>query len=295
MSKKEKILWGLFFTGILIFTLRVMFLTRIGKPHEFPLQIAVKEILAPLQKGITTIIKQTDNVLVYFQDNRILRQQNEELTEKVGSLEEELFSLKDQELENQRLLKLLNYQEEKSGNYDLEMAKVIGRNPANWYEMITLDKGKKQGIRPGMVVVNHDGLIGRVIQVTINTADVLLILDREGAVGGRIFENRHTPGVVVGVDNSQYLQMIHLPHDVPIEVNQTVVTSGLGGVYPGGIRIGQVIEVTLEPQGLMKQAKIKPFVDFSRLEEVFIIKQVKMLEETIMPADEISSEVGGGS
>jgi len=295
VTKKEKILWGLFFTGILLFTVRIMFLTRIEKPQEFPLQIAVKEILVPFQKGITAIIKETDNLLVYFQDNRILRQQNEELITKVGCLEEELFSLKEQELENQRLLKLLHYQEEKSGNYSLEMAKVIGRNPANWYEIITLDKGKKQGISPGMVVVNHDGLIGRVIQVTINTADVLLILDREGAVGGRIFENRHTPGVVVGVDNSQYLQMIHLPHDVPIEENQTVVTSGLGGVYPGGIRIGTVIEVALEPEGLMKKAKIKPFVDFSRLEEVFIIKQVKVPEATAMPEDETLSEVGGGS
>ncbi len=77
--------------------------------------------------------------------------------------------------------------------------------------------------------------------------------------------------------------MIHLPHDVPIEPNQTVVTSGLGGVYPGGIRIGKVIEVQLEPQGLTKTAKIKPFVDFDRLEEAFIIKEVKLPEESVEP------------
>lgn len=283
MTRKKRILVGILLAGILFLTLRVMFLTSLERNKAFPLEIALREMLAPLQRGITSIINATDNFKTHFEDNERLRQQNEQLRQEISSLSEKVFSLQEQELENERLRELLDYQQEKSGNYGLELAHVIGRNPTNWYEMIILDKGKKQGVRPGMVVVNHDGLIGRVVQVSTNTAHVLLILDREGAVGGRIFENRYTPGVVVGVDNSQYLEMIHLPHDVPIEPNQTVVTSGLGGVYPGGIRIGKVIEVQLEPQGLTKTAKIKPFVDFDRLEEAFIIKVVKLPEDSVEP------------
>lgn len=281
MTRKKKVLVGVLLTGLVLLTLRIMFLTGLERTRTLPFEVAIREMLAPFQKGITSIINTADNYTAYFEDNELLRRQNEQLQQKVSNLEEEIYSLQEQKLENERLRALLDYQQEKYDNYDLELAKVIGRNPTNWYEMIILDKGKKQGIRPGMVVVNHDGLIGRVVQVSINTAHVLLILDREGAVGGRILENRYTPGVVVGVDNSQYLEMIHLSHDVPIEPNQTIVSSGLGGVFPGGIRIGKVIEVTLEPQGLTKTAKIKPFVDFDRLEEAFIIKRVKKTEEPI--------------
>jgi len=263
-----------------------MVITSREETTVLPLGGVVREIIAPIQKGITWITASLNDVVVYFNDNRFLRQQNKEMAEKIVRLEEEVYSLKEQELENQRLLLLLEYKEEKTENYDLAMAKVIGRNHANWYETLLVNQGSKQGIWPGMVVVNHDGLIGRIINVTPNTAEVLLILDREGAVGARIFENRHTPGVVVGTSKSQYLQMIHLPHDLPIEPNQTVVTSGLSGVYPPGIRIGKVIEVLPEPGGLMKRATLKPFVDFFRLEEVLIIKKVKTPEEKIVSEEE---------
>jgi rod shape-determining protein MreC len=290
VTRKQKFMVSLVLIAVLFFTFKLMFFTGMGGTTALPLGGAVREILAPLQKGITLITTALKNVPVYFKDNRFLQQQNKEMAEKIVRLEEEVYALKEQELENQRLLLLLQYKEEKSGNYDLAMARVIGRNHANWYETLLVDQGSKQGIWPGMVVVNHDGLIGRVIAVTKNTAEVLLILDREGAVGARIFENRHTPGVVVGTSNSQYLQMIHLPHDLPIEPNQTVVTSGLSGVYPPGIRIGKVIEVLPEPGGLMKRATLKPFVDFFRLEEVFIIKQVKIPEEQVAPQEEVRAE-----
>lgn len=295
MTKKRKVLLAFLLVMIILLTFRMMFLTGIDQSNDFLLGRVIKEIVAPLQKGITVLIKSTDDFFANFNDIRSLKQQNEELTKKIVSLEDKVYSLKEHEMENQRLLALLHYQEQKAENYELEMAKVIGRNPANWYEMIIVDKGSNQGIQQGMIVVNHEGLIGRVIGVTANTAEVLLILDRQGAVGARIFENRLTPGVIEGTENSQLLQMIHLPHDVPIELDQTVVTSGLGGIYPKGIRIGKVVEVIPEPNGLMKKATIKPFVDFSRLEEVFIIKHVKKPEELLLPEDNTLSIPGGES
>ena len=122
-----------------------------------------------------------------------------------------------------------------------------------------------------------------VIGVSKNTAEVLLILDAEGAVGARILENRITPGVVTGTGRSDCLQMRYLPHDMPIECGHTVVTSGLGGLYPQGIRIGRVAEVNIEAGGLVKSVLIEPFVDFDRLEEVFVILQVKTPEPASLP------------
>ena len=288
MTKKQKTITSIALIFLLLFTFRMMFTTQRLAGAVLPLGGIAREAFAPLQKGVSWLTTSLRDIGAYFNDNRVLREENKEMAKKIIRLEEEIYSLKEHELENERLLMLLEYKEAKAENYDLVMAKVIGRSHTNWYETLLLDQGSQQGILPNMVVINHDGLIGKIINVSPHTAEVLLILDRDGAVGARIFENRHTPGVVVGTSQSQYLQMIHLPHDLPVEPNQTIVTSGLSGVFPPGIRLGRVIEVLPEPGGLMKRATIKPFVDFSRLEEVLIIKQVRQTEDFI---DEPGGEV----
>ena len=286
MTKKQKTITSIALIFLLLFTFRMMFTTQRLAGAALPLGGIAREAL-PFTKG-QLVDHFFEDIGAYFNDNRVLREENKEMAKKIIRLEEEIYSLKEHELENERLLMLLEYKEAKAENYDLVMAKVIGRSHTNWYETLLIDQGSQQGILPNMVVINHDGLIGKIFNVSPHTAEVLLILDRDGAVGARIFENRHTPGVVVGTSQSQYLQMIHLPHDLPVEPNQTIVTSGLSGVFPPGIRIGRVIEVLPEPGGLMKRATIKPFVDFSRLEEVLIIKQVRQTEDFI---DEPGGEV----
>ncbi|MBZ4652895.1 MAG: rod shape-determining protein MreC [Peptococcaceae bacterium] len=283
MTRKKWALAGIVVAVLLIGVFKSMHITGFDRTTLSPVERVVREVVAPVQSGVTAVTKSISNFFAYFSDNKTLREQNEELSKKIAAQEAEIHRLKEQEMENERLKKLLNYKEEKTNNYQLELAKVIGRDPGNWYETIVINKGANHGIKPNMAVVTHQGLVGRIVNVTANTAEVLLILDREGAVGGRIFETRITPGVVQGLDNSEYLQMIHLPHDTPIEPGQTVVTSGLGGVFPKGIRIGAVVEVKPDANGLMKSAVIEPFVDFSRLEEVFVILNVKKPETDTVP------------
>ena len=71
------------------------------------------------------------------------------------------------------------------------------------------------------------------------------------------------------------MRMVHFPHDADIQENQIVLTSGLGGIYPAGLRIGYITKIEVEPNGLMKQAEVKPFVDFDRLEEVLVLTKPK--------------------
>lgn len=288
MTRKKWFIAGIVLICIVI-TLSVMKKTG-DSTVLFPVSRVLKEAVGGVQKGITVVTRKTGDFFAYFSDNRKLRQENENLTKRVAELEESVYRLTEQEMENQRLHNMLNYKEEKKENYQLLLAKVIGRDSNNWYKTLIIDQGSADGIRKNMTVVDYKGLVGTVISVTPNTAEVLMILDSEGAVGARIFENRVTPGVVVGTGRSDYLEMIHLPHDVPIEAGQTVVSSGLGGMYPKGIRIGTVMEVKPEPNWLMKSALIKPFVDFSRLEEVFVILQTNKEE----PADtsEVVSDSG---
>lgn len=291
MTKKK---WGAIVVGLIfgiLLIIKVMTATDWGNTYLNPASKLLREGLAPFQNGITTLTKGAGDIVAYFKENKELRQSNEEMSKNIARLQEEIYTLKEKELENQRLLKLLDYKEKRKSNYQLVMAKVIGRDTNNWYKIVVINKGQNDGIQPNMPVINHDGLIGIIINSTANTAEVLLLLDGEVAVGARIFESRLAPGVVVGIDKPNVLKMIHISHDSQIENGQTIITSGLGGIYPRGIRIGTVASVQLEPNGLMKTAIIKPFVDFNRLEEVLVIVQVNEQEEIDAPAETISEEV----
>lgn len=271
--KKGAVLTGILVLGLLAL-FGVMKVTAGETTALFPVTRAVREAVAPLESGLARMAGGVSGLLAYFSDNKALRRENEELKRQLAVLEEKANALAEKEMENERLRELLNYREEAGAGYELALAKVIGRDPGNWHKTIVINRGKKQGVEKNMAVVTPAGLVGIVINTTSNTAEVLLVLDTESGVGARILESRVTPGVVVGMGRSDCLQMIHLPHETPLEKGQTVITSGLGGLYPAGIRIGSITEVTLDPSRVVKNALVRPFVDFSRLEEVFVIMKV---------------------
>ena len=153
-------------------------------------------------------------------------------------------------------------------------AEVIARSPENWHKSMTINRGKADGISRNLVVVTPQGLVGRVTSCTDTTSEVLLILDRESAVGALVQVSR-TQGIVEGHGDQNRLKMVNIPYDSSIQNGQIVVTSGLSEIFPPGLRIGEVIDVGHEPNGLLKYAYIKPSVDFDKLEEVFIIKPVE--------------------
>ncbi len=284
MATKKKVIIAVSFVLFILIMMKVMSLTRWDNTALFPVSRVVREVIAPAQAGVTNIGKGVNDFFAYFTDNKVLREENNEMAQSLAVLQEEVYRLQAEAQENERLKELLAYKEQKEENYELVLAGVIARDPGNWYKTLLVNKGTADGIAINMPVVNHDGLVGIVTGVSKNTAEILMLLDSEAAVGSRIFETRVTPGVIEGTGRSDYLRMIDLPHDVEIDLGQTVVTSGLGEFYPKGIRVGTVAEVILEPNGLMKTALVKPFVDFARLEEVFIIKKV-MLSETDFAGD----------
>jgi len=234
----------------------------------------LRSALAPLQSGVMIVSNKVSGFLSYVTSIAEVRVENERLKDQVNQLITENNRLIEYRQENARLRKLLSFQEAVGSNYSLIAARVIARNPENWYSTLSIDKGQIQGIEKNMPVINDVGLVGRVINVAPDSAEVLLIIDREGAVGGMVQQSR-VPGVVEGYGpNTDLLQMIHLAHDAPVYRNQVVITSGLGGIFPKGLRIGYVNNVVPEANGLMKRAYLQPFVDFDRLEEVMVITGV---------------------
>lgn len=266
--KKGK--WAL----LLVTVIAVLFIARIsGLEREklSPMEIWLRDMIAPLQSGATTVLNSSRAAGEYTQSRGDLISDKNKLTNEVARLQKEIDALHETELENVRLRRLLGMQESVQGVWQSVAARVIARDAGNWYHTLILDKGSKDGLAKGMAVINSDGLVGQIISVTDQTAEVLLILDKDGAVAC-LAQLSRTPGVAEGVDSPRgFLRMIHTPEDTVLKENQVIVSSGLGGVFPAGLRIGYIVSVKAEANGLMKQAIIRPFVDFERLEEVLVL------------------------
>jgi rod shape-determining protein MreC len=253
--------------------------TGMERSNLTTVEVWLRDLLAPLESGATVVTRSAGSMGSFLTDYRGTIRERDKLKDEVARLKNEINLLTEAKLENVRLHQLLEMKETIKNNWTTVSAKVIGRDRGNWHHSIIINKGTNDGFEKDMVVINQDGLVGRIIAVSHNSSEVLLIADKESSVGCLVQLSR-TPGVVEGVGAGGLLRMIHIPYDTVLKENQVVISSGLGGTYPQGLRVGYILEVKVEPNGLMKQALIKPFVNFDRLEEVLVLK---MKKEVMVP------------
>lgn len=267
----KKLFFVIFLILAVLFLMKSTELKRVQMP---PLEGVWRDFLAPVQKVCVRVTNRLENILAHPVALFNASRQNEQLTREIAELKGRLQVLEECRLENERLKKLLDIQTKSPGNLKVTAATVIGRDPGNWFKTVTLNKGSRQGVEVNMTVLVPEGLVGRVIRVSDNTAQVMLITDPRSAISSLVQETR-SPGIVEGTaDTSGRLRMIHIPYDVFVRKGQTVVTSGLGSFFPKGIVIGQIMEVKKDPTGLFYNAVIQPAVDFNRLEEVLVVTEV---------------------
>ena len=227
---------------------------------------------SPFQSSFHAIHNGIDGIGSYFADKKALEAENKKLREQVDALHHQVARLEETQLENIRLKELLDYKEGMDKAYQLQLAETIAKKNNNLQYMITINKGSEDGVKAGMTVMNHYGLIGRVSSVLSGSCEVLLLPDHESAVGARVKSTREALGVVKGDGTSTgNLQMVHLQHDAAILEGDVIITSGLDTVYPEGIPIGVVASIQYDANGLTKTAYITPYVNFFQLEEVFIL------------------------
>ncbi len=149
------------------------------------------------------------------------------------------------------------------------LAQVIAREPSNWTKVITINRGVKDGVTNGLSVVSYQGLIGRVISVYAQSSRVMLIADLRSSVDALVQRTRGS-GVVVGEAKGR-CRVKYFPIDQDVKIGDQMITSGLGGIYPKGLIIGQVSRVQKSQYGLFQLLEITPAVDLDRIEEVFVI------------------------
>jgi rod shape-determining protein MreC len=241
----------------------------------------IHEVLAPVQSRVMMAWSGSASLLSYFAGIRRIQGENSQLQQQVMDLTWENNRLHEYVYESQQLQKLLDFKNRNVMRFTLLGARVVSRSPSDWYSTLVVDRGSEDGVEKDMAVVSDAGLVGRVDAVWPHTADILLLLDEEGAAGAMISESG-TQGVIEGSkDDPGMLQMIDLPYDAKPVAGQTVMTSGLGGIFPGDIPIGKVLKFDTGGSGLDQYALVQPDVDFDRIEDVFIITASRSVPEPV--------------
>lgn len=259
--------------AILLIALAV--LTSGQRDNLTKIEGVVGDIISPVQGFMYQVATSVSQFFKSINEKQQLSEQYEILKDRVAQLEQQQLEMDEVIRENQRLKRLLDFKEEKD-DFLVEGVRITGKNPGNWFNTMTIDKGSNHGVTVNMAVINDQGLIGRVIETGGNWATVRTIVDGQSSVSA-IIERTRDNGMVKGnntlIFEDGLCRMINLPLDSDVVVGDRVITSGLGEIFPKGIPIGEVIEVMDEERDMYKTAIIRPDVDFMRLEEVLIIRE----------------------
>lgn len=226
-------------------------------------------------------------LLNVYQENQTLKARVDE----AASISAELAGVRQ---ENETLREMVD-QEESLTDYSIRAAQVIHRSPDHWTETIGIDKGSQNGIEPDMAVMTPEGLIGRVQSTSQFTSTVQLLSD--GDDNNRVSAMVTTDGdpvyaFIEGWDEEREgLMLRKIESDAEIEEGQLVSTSGLGGIFPRGLAIGEIVNVEPDEYGLTYNALVEPAAGFYNIEQVTVIERSsESLDEDLEEEAETSEE-----
>ncbi len=258
-------------TVILVIIIFVLLIATANMQNVSGGQTVAGGVFVPVQRFF---YQMTDNISSFFQktfNSTDLAKENQDLKEQLASLKSELSDYDELQKENQRLSELLEYKQAQT-NYQFKVAGIVAKDPGIWFDSFTINVGTNDGVAVDMPVVTPDGVIGRIEEVGMNWSKVMTIIDGRSGISS-IIERTRDFGSVRGRMESEpsdpLLDMDFLPIDTDIQVGDNVLTSGIGGIYPKGLTIGQVVEVG--EQGNQKKVVVKSAVDFRNLEEVMVM------------------------
>jgi rod shape-determining protein MreC len=238
-----------------------------GKPTWNPAEQVVVEITAPFQKATQGTIRAVQEIWLSYFNLINVRKENHLLKKELRTLRMESHRHQEMVATNKRLRDLLQFKE--VTDWPVVAVQVIGRDPTGWFKSVIIDKGSRAGIMINMPVVDAQGIVGRVVSVSPHYAKVLLVIDQNSAVDCVIQRSREK-GIVRGVSD-QECDVDYVLKTGDVKIDDRVITSGMGRVFPKGLPIGDVIEIRTEPGNLFKKIQITPSVDFSKLEELLVI------------------------
>ncbi len=254
---------------IILIAVNIILLTVTGKHAQAPAGLGrgALVVVGPFEQQLSGWVQSIKDIWHQYFFLVAAAQENRRLKMALGQSQQRLNRCSETELANERLRHLLGFQN------DIERpmiaAQVVGKDPSPWSKTVIVDKGTRHRVLQGSPVVIPQGIVGVVVEASAGFAKVLLLTDPNSAVDA-LAQSTRARGIVKGGGGDRCVfSYVLRKHD--ISVGDTVVSSGLDGVFPKGLRVGRVSEIVRQNAGIFQNVVVTPYVDFEMLEEVFVI------------------------
>ncbi len=230
-------------------------------------QAVMLEIAVPIQDVVAAPVDAARGLWAEYVALLDVRERNERLRGRIVELEEANLQYREALVASGHLQQIAAMRDE----FEIPMlpSEVVGLDVMPWFRSVLVDRGGAHGVRAGNPVITAEGVVGLVTATSRHAAKTMLLLDRQSAIDG-IVQRSRARGIVRG-QGTDRLAFEFVVRGGDVKLGDVVITSGLGAVYPKGLRIGEVVEL-LDPEGgLLQTATLRPAVDFGRLEQVFVM------------------------
>lgn len=271
-SKKTLMIVGIIILIAVNITVLSISTNRRNPPYD-PGRITLF-LFSPFQETITHTINFIQGIWHHYFYLVTVAKQNDQLKKTLSITTERNHQLAEIELSNRRLRKLLNFQQNITNQ--VVAAEVIGKDPSVWFKTIIIDKGRTDGIEKGFPVLIPEGIAGQVIEVAMRHSKVLLIIDPNSAVDALVQRTRSRGLIKGGIGGKCLFKYVLRKHE--IRVGDAVISSGLDGVYPKGLHIGNISGVIRRNAGIFQEVTVTPNVDFEKLEQVLVMLRQPEIE-----------------
>jgi rod shape-determining protein MreC len=280
MYRKQVRRRRLVLVGLIVISL-ILLSSHFSEADSGPLhtiQRGVSAAFAPVGEVASRALKPVRDLFNWFDETFDARGENDQLKTEVARLRAQLVAAEQAEGDNEQFRKLLDIQQENPGlgDYDLVTGRVIERSPTVWFSDVTIDKGSSSGVERNDAVINGDGLVGRITDVTAGTAQVQLITDHDNAVSAQVLPSGPTGIVEPEVGDPEDLLLDFIDSNETIQENQTLATAGwrngpISSAYPPGIPIGRVTSADAGEQQQFQRIHVQPFADLRELEYLQVL------------------------
>ena len=274
-SKRSRHIRVFLLFGCLLTAIFILFISMAGRkeftiPHKLGL-----ELIGPFQTAISKVSNYAGSIWDKYTDLLNVREENEQLRQELLQYKTANIEYREALATNVRLQKLLELKE--SLPPPTLSAEIVGKDPSLWFRTFTINRGSSDGVQKGMPVVTVEGVVGQVLTSSPNYSKVLLATDPNSAIEV-ITQKTRVQGIVKG-SGPETFNLHYVLKSAVVEKGDYVLTSGLGGVFPKGLMVGTVAEITKSRRGMFQNIEIKPAVDFSQLEYLIIIMKKYSLTE----------------
>ena len=234
----------------------------------------INTLSAPFRMVSNSISMKIENTAERVAEAEEIYQENQSLKEELNRLQEQLTEYESLKTENEELRMLIGIKKAHPDMTTSRFCKVLGYVTNDPFKSFTINVGKADGIEPDCPVATAEGIVGITLEVSEHVTTVRSVLSPDLSIAVRSKDNEKDAGIVEGSIRSageELTNLIHLPTDNTLQKNDILITDGSSGLFPKGYAVGTVKSVGMDSNGISARAVIKPCVDITNLESVFVI------------------------